>query len=37
MLITGNFSGNFSIIEPCIPDACISYGTVEGSFIASIN
>jgi hypothetical protein len=36
-VLTGSFSGNFTIGVSggsCLPDPCISYGTVEGNFIA---
>jgi hypothetical protein len=34
-ILTGTFEGNFTIVKACNPDPCISYGKIEGRFVAA--
>ena len=35
-IIKGEFGGDFSFIKTCVPEPCIEFGTIEGSFTASM-
>ena len=34
-ILTGTFNGDFTIVKACSPDPCISYGQIEGRFVAA--
>lgn len=35
-IIEGEFAGDFSFVKVCEPEPCIDFGTIKGSFVASM-